>query len=283
MKNANSLKSVALLVSFLFVALVFSCTKEGSGISSDIEYSTDNEHIKSISMNGVIVNNYLYDVSGRIVEDNSEFSCSRYFYDTNGRLIKVESAVDINGLLSSLYYPGKKELMTFKNSSPTSYSLYRYDLHGLLSKIENYFKGTNIQFEYGSMRTFEYEGSIIVKVNWHDLAGKVTQFYEYACDDRGNVANEKYYRCIDGSEPELMYESSYKYDKFKNPFQIFSQAGSPGSCMNVNNIIETNHTNTYTLGVPGVYSYSNSTTTYEYNKDGYPAKIIGEGEVIYKY
>ena len=281
MKNLINLKSVGLLASLVLMAMVFSCTKESGVLYEEVEYSTDNEHLKSISINGIVVDKYFYDHAGRIVEYNSEFSCSKYLYDTKGCLVKVESAVDVNGLLSSSYYPGKKELMTFKNSTLTSFSLYKYDQNERLSKIENYFKGTDQKFEYASMRTFEYKGSLIVKVNWHDHAGKITQFYVYAYDDRGNVINEKYYSCHDGSV--LMYETSYKYDDYKNPFRIFCMTGSPGTYTNINNVIKTRCTYTHTLGVPGVYSYSNSTTTYQYNKNGYPAKIIGESGLEYKY
>jgi hypothetical protein len=63
-------KSVSFLISFAFIIFIFSCTKEGGVPDPEIEYCTDNEHIKSISMNGTIVQKFLYDVSGRIAEEN---------------------------------------------------------------------------------------------------------------------------------------------------------------------------------------------------------------------
>ena len=56
-------KSVSFLISFTLVVLVFSCTKESSAPDTDIVYSTDNEHIKSISANGAVIQKYLYDVA----------------------------------------------------------------------------------------------------------------------------------------------------------------------------------------------------------------------------
>jgi len=281
MKKIICLKSVSLSAFFVFMLLVISCTKEGNVQNAEIEYSTDNEHIKSVSAGGAINHQYLYDRAGKIVEENCLFYFKKYLYDENDRLIKIESAFD-ETMFSSTFVERRTEFMTSQNSAVNSYNLYKYDNEGLLSKIENYLKEPGKGFEYRSMQTFEYKGSLIVTVNFHDATtGKITQYHVYTYDDNGNVINEKYYS--NSVIPnELISETSCKYDNYKNPYRIFSILGSPGLFMNVNNIIETNLIRHYE--VQGFDKYATSQNTYQYNHNGYPVKVNENGnEFEYQY
>jgi len=247
----------------------------------DIVYSTDNEHIKSISMSGKIVHKYLYEHTGKIVEENCLYYFNRYIYDENERLVKIESAWD-RRMYSSTYTAPRTEFMTSQNSTADTYRLYMYDRDGNLSKIENYFNETGNGFEHRSTQTFEYEGLLIAKVTLYSHAPvQATGFTVYTYDKHGNVVNEKYFSNL-SYENELISETSYKYDNYKNPFQIFSMSGSPGMYTNVNNIIETSSTRHYE--VPGFDKYQTEKRSYEYNKNGYPVKEITEdGKWEYKY
>ena len=274
-------RSISFLIFCVLMVLALSCTKEGGVQNGEIEYSTDNEHIKSVSAGGTINHQYLYDRAGKIVEENCLFYFKRYLYDENERLVKVESAFDESMLSSSSFVERRTEFMTSKNSDVKSYSLYEYDHEGLLSKIKNYANITGKEFEYRSMQTFEYDGALIAKVNLHDPTGQITQYHVYTYDDYGNVANEKYYS-NNVSPNELISETSYKYDNYKNPYRILSILGSPGLFMNINNIIETNLIRHYE--VQGFEKYSTSKNTYQYNKNGYPVKVNENGnEFEYHY
>ena len=96
------------------------------------------------------------------------------------------------------------------------------------------------------------------------------------------MINQKQYSYIfiDGPGPELVRETTYKYDDKKNPFRIFKDTGSPGLYTNMNNVIETN--STLYLDVPGIDKYTTNTTSYEYNEKGYPVKEIS-GTSVYEY
>ena len=239
------------------------------------------EHIKSISTNGTVTHKYHYDFTGKIVEENCLLYFQKYIYGANNRLEKVESAFD-RTMYSSTWHEPRTEFMTSQNSEVDNYSLYSYDKSGRLSKIEHYFNETGKRFEYRSMQTFEYNGTNIAKVNLHEPSGKITQYHVYTYDQNGNVAIDKYFTKIYSSEGTLESETAYKYDNYKNPYRVFSMLGSPGLWSNTNNIIEVNTTR-YN-DVPGIDKFSKSTTTYEYNKDGYPIKEITEnGEFEYYY
>jgi len=257
-------KGVAIL---LILAGFFSCEKQSS--------FDDNEHIKTISLNGTVVQKFYYDHDGKIVEESSMGYFRKFIYDENGRLMKVESAFDRSGLSSSMPAAQRTELMTSQNSVVDSYSLYEYDKDEKLSKIENYFNETGKGFEYRSTQTFEYDGIYITKdfitVNMHEE--QITNFRVYTYDNSGNVANQKQFSTYFGSELELVNEISYKYDNYKNPFKIFRKSGTPGLYTNVNNIVET--TTIRYFEVPGFDNISISKITYKY-KNGYPVKEITE-------
>jgi hypothetical protein len=247
---------------------------------SDIEYSTDNEHIKTVSANGAIVHQYLYDVEGRIVEENCLMYFQKYLYD-NDKLVKIESAFDRSGLSSSFPAERRTEFMTSKNSIADTYSLYKYDKAGKLEKTEYYFNETGKGFELRSTRTYEYEGSFIVKQSLYNHKFESAGYDVYTYDDHGNVINEKNYS-NNFIPNELINEKSYKYDNYKNPYQILSIIGVPGLWTNANNIVETTVTRHYE--VQGFDKYSTSNNTYEYNKNGYPVKVNESGNVFeYNY
>jgi len=251
---------------------MFSCSSD----LDDIVYSTDNENIKSISSNGAIVHRYLYDQSGKLMEENCLLYFQKYIYDNN-RLVKVESAFDRN-IYSSFYTERRTEFMTSRNSDVDSYSLYHYDNEGRLSKTEHYFDETGSGFEYRSMTTFEYDGVNIVKENSHDPTGQITQYHVYTYDKNGNITCNKHYSNLFGSKDELLCEIFYKYDNYKNPYRKASS--SPGMYSNANNIIETNTIRYDDVTV--IDKQSNSKTTYEYNKNGYPIKEI-TGNSVFEY
>ena len=179
------------------VVTAISCTKV------DQVQSSNNDHIKSISTEVGTVQEFLYDHSGKIVEDHGRFSFNKYLYDKDERLVKIETAFDESVSSSSAVSVGKSELMTSANSTMNWYRLFQYDDQGKLQKIENFFL-IGGKFEYRSMLTFEFDGDHIVKENLHDDTGKITQIHLYVYDENGNITNDKYYSTISYAEPELI-------------------------------------------------------------------------------
>ena len=263
---------------FIFIALMLfasACSKD----SSDHTYG---DYIKSVSENGSIVQKFIYDESGKIVEENSFYNFRKFIYDENERLVKIESAWD-RSLLSSSMPVQRTEFMTSKNSPVDSYRLYEYDEEGRLSKIENYSDVVSGIIELRSVSIFEYEWKNIVRVNLlNPENNQITQFHVYTYDDYGNVINEKHYSNLFDRNEELIRETFYKYDSYNNPFRIFYLTGSPGIYTNVNNIIETR--SILHLDVLGIDKYSTEKRTFKYNSKGYPIKEITEnGEFEYHY
>ena len=174
--------------------------------------------------------------------------------------------------------------MTSQNSTATNYSLYTYDQTGRVSEIYFYAKPMNDpkgKFELRSTRSFEYEGSLIVKSYISDPStGQTNLIYAYTYDSRGNVINEKYYSSME-SKNKLSSETSYKYDDYKNPFQVMNPYGLPGIYTNPNNIIESKFTSYE--DIPDILKYKTQLLTYEYNSAGYPVKLIQDGKTVEEY
>jgi hypothetical protein len=266
--------------SYALIALFFasSCSKD----EFESNFSTDNDFIKSEISNNTIVTNYKYNNNGKIAEAEGIYSYSRYLYDSEDKLIKIETAAD-ESIFSSSLPVEKTELMTAQNSAINSYRILKYDENGELLEMENYFKMED-KFELKSMQSFEFVNEKIAKRNLHNENGEITQFNVYEYDINGNVKNEKYYSFLftESAEPKLISEISFEFDDKKNPFKIFSELGNPGLYTNPNSIIETitiRHED-----IPGFDRMSASSTSYEYNQNNYPIKVItGNSEYKYKY
>lgn len=267
-----------LYLACIALILLQSCDKE----EFEKNNFNTNDFIKSEVSNDKVISRYKYNDMDKIAETEGMYFYNRYLYDNDGKLIGCETAADPSMLSSSLPVE-KTELMTAENSTISSSQIFKYNENGNLSEIENYFKQDD-EFELRSKQSFEFVNGKIGKRYLHNEKGEVTQFNVYEYDKNGNVKNEKYYSFLfsESTEPRLISENSFKYDNKKNPFLIFNELGNPGLKTNQNNVIEVitiRHEET-----PGFDKNSTSKTSYEYNRNNYPTKVITENsEYEYKY
>lgn len=266
--KANNL-FISLICSFVLVTA--SCSDH-----DDVKVKSNNPFIKEIIGQGKTLSKFLYNSSGKISESQDLFYYQRFTYDTQNRLVKAENAADLSmSSSSSNVWARKTELMTSDNSEITHYQLFFYNQSGQLARIENYhMKDGN--FIYNSKKTYEYDGNRIIRLNWHKLSGEITNYNSYEYDEKGNVISIKYYytNYEGSSNPTLISETTYKYDSMYNPFRIYMEAGDPGLYTNINNVIET--TNITYIEVPGFDKPTTSKTSYQYNSNGYPIKVMDE-------
>lgn len=268
---------ICLICSFILVTL--SCSDH-----DDVEErESNNPFIKEIVGHGKTVSKYLYNSSGKISESQDIFFYQRFTYDAMNRLVKTENASDASLLSSSAtIWDSKMKLMTSENSEISNYQLFSYNQSGKLVSIEHYRKKDG-KFSYGSKKTYEYDGNKIIRVNWHTSSGESNNYNTYEYDERGNVISIKYYytNYHGTSNPTLTCGTTYKYDTKINPFQIYKETGDPGLYTNPNNIIET--TSTTYVEVRGMNNPTTSKTSYEYNSNGYPVKVMDESGSQWEY
>lgn len=268
---------ICLICSFILITL--SCSDH-----DDVEeVSSTNPFIKEIVGRGKTFSKYLYNSSGKISECQDIYFYQRFTYDATNRLVKTENASDVSLLSSSAtVWDSKQELMTSENSEISHYQLFSYNSSGQLVSIEHYLKKDG-KFSYGSKKTYEYDGNKISRVNWHNGSGESNNYQTYEYDEKGNVINTKNYsnHYNGSSNPTLISGATYKYDTKNNPFQIYKETGDPGLYTNPNNIIES--TSTTYVEVPGMNNPTTTKTTYEYNSNGYPIKVMDESGSQWEY
>lgn len=270
--------------SFVLIVLYFmsSCTK------TEFEENSPkgNDFIKTELLNNKIIHNYKYNNVWKITESESLYFYIRYIYDDGNRLIKKETAMD-QSILSCSMPVQRTELMTAKNSTITSYSIFKYDIDGKLFEIENY----SIVEGESTLRTknsLEYDDGNIVRYNNHLANGDIKSFNVFEYDDNGNVIKEKRFSNNDYhiSQPWQISETTYNYDNKRNPLKIFEGEGSPGLFTNTNNIIQSNETIFYeTISDESTMTnrFVSMVTTYDYNENDFPIRVIQSSQFDYTY
>ena len=109
----------------------------------------------------------------------------------------------------------------------------------------------------------------------------VKLFFDYLYDNNENIIKQtKYFKSSEGIA-ELSTTTEYEYDNMHNPYLAFKRLITPGIYTNPNNITK----ETYTLNFdvdPSIEKVQITERTYEYNANGYPIKVNGVTEYVYK-
>ena len=80
---------------------------------------------------------------------------------------------------------------------------------------------------------------------------------------------------------ELWTTTEYEYDSMHNPYQAFKPLMSPGKFTNPNNIIKETYTIHFEVD-QWTQKVQVNNNSYEYNDKGYPIKVNGDAEYVYK-
>lgn len=262
MKKMKFIKMLGMILSWhLIICFMYACEKDN--------IQSGNGHIKKISCNGELLSEFVYNENGELVEYHSINLYERLTYDDNGRLIKIESDIDQT--------PGKKGLITALNSEIDTYSIFEYDQDNLLEAEYIYYL-LDGKFEFMKTRRPVYENGRVVIDNYYDHEGKHSAYNEYSYDQNSNLIYKKFH------SDYFIFETTFKFDAFKNPFTVYSGLGQPGQKSNSNNITVMNHKGFYYYE-DRPFSEMTTQTTYEYNKDGYPVKAVHDNDIpeIYSY
>jgi hypothetical protein len=110
---------------------------------------------------------------------------------------------------------------------------------------------------------------------------ELSHYIDYFYDEKGNLIKETQYRALSAGAAELLTTTEYEFDNMQNPFLSFKRLLTPGRFTNPNNIVKETYTGYFEVDkqTPSVSVRSNS---YEYNDRGYPVKVNGEAEYVYK-
>jgi len=256
--------------------VLYSCENHKQNI---IENS-DHDLISKVLYNGEIVKEYSYNESNLITEEKSKFFYTGHSYNNSNQLIKSDFYMD-NAIVSSNSFVlqnamNRKEWVNPSNTDKGFSQIFEYDNENHLAK-KIYIRSTGTNTEYSE---FTYENDRISKKTMyrnHIISGYIDFFY----DENGNMTKQDKYLIPPDGSTELSTTTEFEYDNMKNPFQVFKKLLTPGIYTNQNNIVKETYTINFEVD-SFVENVQITKNTYEYNNKGYPVRVNGETEYVYK-
>ena len=263
--------------------LILSCTLIFISCEKDKESIIENTDIPLISkvlIGGEIYMEYTYNDENLLTEEKSKFHYSGHFYNNNNQLIKSDFYWDMRIASSSssvLEEAMNRIEWVSPENTPKSIS-HRYTYNSEEQLFRKSFvrpSGDNSDF-----MEFKYENDRIVRATGFNN-NSISGYTDYLYDEFGNVISQAKYTVSSFGIEELSTTTEYEYDNMHNPYRSFRRLMTPGTYTNPNNITK----ETYTLNFdvdPSIEKVQITEYTYEYNTNGYPIKVNGEAEYVYK-
>ena len=268
------------IVLFFFIFLVFaSCAKENTDKSLVIE-NTGIPLISKVLIGGEIYMEYTYDDANLVTEERNRFHYTRHFYNDRNQLTVSDFYWDeriASSNSSVLEEAMKRKEWVSPDNTPKSIShLLEYDDENHLVK-KTFIRTTGGS---GDIMEFLYEGDRIVRATSY-YNGVISNYRDYSYDEKGNIIREERYNVSSSGVAGISTTTVYEYDEMHNPWQAFRRLVTPGIYTNPNNITK----ETYPIHIevdPWIENIQVEEYSYEYNETGYPVKINGLTEYVYK-
>ncbi len=264
----------------LFISLVlFSCEKEKIETQLIIE-NADIPLISRVLIGGEIYMEYSYNSANLVTEEKSKFHYVNHTYNGNNQLITSDFYWDMRIASSNSHIleaaMNREEWVNPENTPKSISHVLEYKSN------EHIIRKSYIRPEESNRDVVEflYEGDRIVRATGY-YDGSISGYTDYLYDDKGNLIKETKYNMSSAGIAELSTTSEYEYDNMHNPYRSFKRLLTPGIYTNPNNITK----KTYTLNfdvAPSIEKVQITENSYEYNNMGYPVKVNGVTEYVYK-
>ncbi|MEE4213632.1 MAG: hypothetical protein V2I34_01110 [Bacteroidales bacterium] len=268
------MKKIALML--FCITILSSCEK----VEQLIVENADIPLISKVLIDGVSYYEYTYNDANLLNEEKSKFHYTKHNYSDNNLLSTSEFYVD-PGMFSSnsrvvQASMNRTEWVNPDNSAKSLTQSFDYNSDGLLAR-KTYTRPSVTDSEYSEF-TFENNRISRQTMYWQDV---MSFFIEYEYDENGNVTKESKYYVSSGGIAELWTTTEYEFDDMHNPFLAFKRLMSPGKYTNPNNITKETYTIYFEVD-QWTQKVQITNNTYEYNSKGYPTKVNGETEYVYK-
>jgi len=267
-------KKYSLLLSLSLI--FFSCEKDKL---LNIE-NTDILLISEVLIGGEIYMEYSYNSVNLVAEEKSKFHYSEHFYNGINQLVRSDFYWDpsVASSNSAVLEAGmnRREWVSPENTPKSiSHSLEYNSKRKLIRKKYILPSGESrdiVEFQYKNDRIVRASGN-----NNNPLSG----YTDYEYDNNGNLTRQTKYIRSSAGIAELRTTTEYEYDNLHNPYQSFKRLMTPGIYTNPNNIIKETYTINFEVD-PSIEKVQITENIYEYNDRGYPVKINGIIEYVYK-
>jgi hypothetical protein len=268
------MKKIVLI--FVFSLIFFSCEKDKQLIVENNDISL----ISKVLIGGESYNEYSYNDANLITEEKSKFTYTKHTYDAKNLLTTSEFYVDPAMFSSSSTIieasMKRKEWVNPDNTAKSLTKSFDYNDKDQLIRV-TYNRPSVSNSEYSEF-TFENDRISRQTMYWQN---ELSFYIDYLYDEKGNLIKESKYYVPSTGIAELWTTTEYEYDNMQNPFQSFKRLMTPGKFTNQNNITKETYTIHFEVD-QWTQKVQITNNSYEYNDKGYPIKVNGEAEYVYK-
>jgi hypothetical protein len=263
-------------VVLVFSLFFFSCEKE---TQLCIE-NTDIPLISKVLIDGEVHMEYSYNNANLVTEEKSKFHYTKHTYNDINQLVKSDFYWDMSLVSSNSTVleaaMNRKEWVTPDNTPKSiSHSLEYNSENHLIQK--SFIRTSSNVPDY---QKFLYENDRIVRITGY-YNNSIAVFTNFEYDDNGNITRQTKFIMSPAGIPELTTTTEYEYDNMQNPYQSFKRLTTPGVFTNSNNITKQTYTLNYDVD-PWTDKVQIIEYSYVYNDKGYPVKVNGLTEYVYK-
>ena len=256
--------------------MFFSCEKDNQLIIENI----DTPLISKVLIGGEIYMEYSYNSANLVNEEKSKFRYSKHTYNDGNQLITSDFYWDISMASSDSRVieaaMNRKEWVNPDNTLKSISHTFKYNSTGQLIR-KNYIRPAD---KYSDFTEFLYENDRIIRTTGY-YNNAISGYTDYIYDENGNIIKETRYFVSSAGITELSTTTEYEYDNRHNPYQSFKRLMTPAKYTNPNNITKETYTLNFDVG-PSIEKVQITENLYEYNDNGYPIKVNGVTEYMYK-
>jgi hypothetical protein len=261
---------------FIVSCFFISCEKDKQLIIEN----TDIPLISKVLIGGEIYMEYSYSSANLVIEEKNKFHYTKHAYNDSNQLITSDFYWDmrIASSNSSVLEAAinREEWVNPDNTSKSISHSLKYNSAGQLVR-KSYIRPSVNTTDFVE---FQYQNDRIIRATGY-YNNSISGYTDYEYDDNGNISRQTRYNLSSEGITELSTTTEYEYDNMHNPYQSFKRLTDPGVFTNRNNITK----ETYILNFdvdPSIEKVQITENSYEYNDKGYPVKVNGMTEYIYK-
>ena len=259
-----------------FSLTFFSCEKDKQMIAEN----TDIPLISKVLIGGESFLEYTYSDANLIFEEKNKFTYTKHSYNDKNLLTTSEFYLDPAMHSSSSIViesaANRKEWVNSENTSKSLTKTYEYNDKEQLIRV-TYIRPSVSNSEYSE---FTYENDRIIRQTMY-WQNEISNYFDYFYDGKGNLIKQTKYRVPATGTAELLTTTEYEFDNMQNPYQSFKRLITPSKYTNQNNITKETYTIHFEVDA-SIQKVGVTNNTYEYNDKGYPVKVNGEAEYLYK-
>jgi len=223
---------------------------------------------------------YSYNDANLVTEEKSKYSYVNHTYNEHNQLIASDFWWDtrIASSSSSVLQEAlnRKEWVNPDNTPKSITHLLEYD-DAKQTVCKSFLRSSG---DNTDMLEFQFENDRVTRSTGY-YNNSVSGYTDYKYDERGNLSRQTRYMVSSSGVPELSTTTDYEYDNMHNPYYSFRRLITPGIYTNPNNITKETYTLNFDPG-PSIKKVQVTEFKYVYNANGYPVKVNGETEYVYK-